>query len=166
MSARKRQDNQIQMWGCLAPFWKRNVTADKKTPRGSCENSLHSWKIDWRSLSIVSFVERIRLQMAFGVVDYVVFLTMLLISASIGVYVRFSGGRQKTAEVSVDDANHGFAWTLFSAAGIPLGRQEHANPPRGFQLNGNFYQLDYDSWSVKRDLSVWNAIRSDKCVVW
>jgi len=36
--------------------------------------------------------------MAFGVWDYVVFLTTLAISAGIGVYVRFSGGRQKTAE--------------------------------------------------------------------
>lgn len=37
--------------------------------------------------------------MAFGVWDYVVFITTLLISASIGVYARFSGGRQKTSNV-------------------------------------------------------------------
>jgi len=35
----------------------------------------------------------------FGLMDYVVFGCMLLISASIGVYYRFTGGRQKTAEV-------------------------------------------------------------------
>lgn len=38
--------------------------------------------------------------MAFTVWDYVVFITTLLISASIGVYARFSGGKQKTAQVS------------------------------------------------------------------
>lgn len=37
--------------------------------------------------------------MAFGVWDYVVFILMLVISAGIGVFVRFSGGRQKTTEV-------------------------------------------------------------------
>lgn len=37
--------------------------------------------------------------MAFGVWDYVVFITTLMISAGIGVYARFSGGRQKTADV-------------------------------------------------------------------
>jgi hypothetical protein len=37
--------------------------------------------------------------MAFGAWDYVVFITTLLISASIGVYTRFSGGKQKTANV-------------------------------------------------------------------
>lgn len=55
--------------------------------------------------SLISFVlivdecRRVVDEMAFGVWDYVVFVTTLLISASIGVYVRFSGGRQKTAEV-------------------------------------------------------------------
>jgi hypothetical protein len=32
--------------------------------------------------------------------DYVVLGAMLLISAAIGVYYRFSGGRQKTTQVS------------------------------------------------------------------
>jgi hypothetical protein len=38
--------------------------------------------------------------MAFGVWDYLVFSVALLISALIGVYSRFSGGKQKTADVS------------------------------------------------------------------
>jgi sodium-coupled monocarboxylate transporter 8/12 len=33
--------------------------------------------------------------------DYVVLGVMLIISASIGVYYRFTGGKQKTAQVSV-----------------------------------------------------------------
>lgn len=33
---------------------------------------------------------------SFGVVDYAVFITMLIISGGIGVYYRFSGGKQKT----------------------------------------------------------------------
>lgn len=37
--------------------------------------------------------------MAFGVWDYLVFCTTLAVSAGIGVYVRFSGGKQKTADV-------------------------------------------------------------------
>ncbi|XP_050430497.1 putative sodium-dependent multivitamin transporter [Adelges cooleyi] len=36
--------------------------------------------------------------MAFGIVDYIVFGTMLSISASIGVYYRFTGGKQKTTQ--------------------------------------------------------------------
>ena len=34
----------------------------------------------------------------FGALDYMVFAAMLLISAGIGVYFAFSGGRQRTAE--------------------------------------------------------------------
>jgi hypothetical protein len=34
-----------------------------------------------------------------GVVDYVVFAAMLLLSASIGVYYRCTGGKQKTTKV-------------------------------------------------------------------
>lgn len=58
-----------------------------------------------RCRSVFSFVlivdesGRVADEMAFGVWDYVVFISTLLIAAGIGVYVRFSGGRQKTAEV-------------------------------------------------------------------
>lgn len=38
---------------------------------------------------------------AFGVWDYVVFIAMLMISAGIGVYYRFSGGKQKTNAVRI-----------------------------------------------------------------
>lgn len=34
-------------------------------------------------------------------VDYIVIITMLLISASIGIYFRLSGGRQKTTKVRI-----------------------------------------------------------------
>lgn len=36
----------------------------------------------------------------FGVWDYVVLSVVLIISAGIGVYYRFTGGKQKTAQVS------------------------------------------------------------------
>lgn len=36
-----------------------------------------------------------------SIVDYVVIITMLLISASIGIYFRLSGGRQKTTKVRI-----------------------------------------------------------------
>lgn len=39
-------------------------------------------------------------QITFGVWDYVVIAVVLLISASIGVYYRFTGGKQKTVQVS------------------------------------------------------------------
>jgi sodium-coupled monocarboxylate transporter 8/12 len=35
--------------------------------------------------------------------DYVVLAVMLIISAGIGVYYRFTGGRQKTTQVSIVD---------------------------------------------------------------
>jgi sodium-coupled monocarboxylate transporter 8/12 len=35
----------------------------------------------------------------FGVWDYVVLVLVLLISSSIGVYYRFTGGKQKTMQV-------------------------------------------------------------------
>jgi sodium-coupled monocarboxylate transporter 8/12 len=34
-----------------------------------------------------------------GIVDYIILSILLLISASIGVYYRFSGGRQKSTKV-------------------------------------------------------------------
>lgn len=39
----------------------------------------------------------------FGVWDYVVLVLMLVVSASIGVYYRFTGGKQKTNNVSAID---------------------------------------------------------------
>lgn len=40
-------------------------------------------------------------QVSFGAADYAVFSLTLIISASIGIYYRFTGGRQKTAVVSI-----------------------------------------------------------------
>lgn len=37
---------------------------------------------------------------SFSTWDYVVFISMLLVSAGIGVYYRLTGGRQKTNDVS------------------------------------------------------------------
>lgn len=37
----------------------------------------------------------------FGVADYSVLFAMLIISSSIGIYFRLSGGRQKTTSVSI-----------------------------------------------------------------
>ena len=37
---------------------------------------------------------------SFGKVDYVIFGIVLAISASIGIYYRFTGGRQKTLKAS------------------------------------------------------------------
>ena len=34
----------------------------------------------------------------FGIWDYIVFAMTLLVSSGIGIYYRFSGGKQKTAE--------------------------------------------------------------------
>lgn len=39
---------------------------------------------------------------SFGAWDYVVLVLMLVISASIGIYFRFTGGKQKTNNVSID----------------------------------------------------------------
>jgi hypothetical protein len=36
----------------------------------------------------------------FSIWDYVVLVSMLIISAAVGVYYRFTGGRQKTTQVS------------------------------------------------------------------
>ena len=37
-----------------------------------------------------------------GVTDYILLSVVLLISASIGIYYRFSGGRQKTTKVNIN----------------------------------------------------------------
>jgi sodium-coupled monocarboxylate transporter 8/12 len=34
----------------------------------------------------------------FGILDYIVFAMTLLVSSGIGIYYRFTGGRQRTAE--------------------------------------------------------------------
>lgn len=46
-------------------------------------------------ISLLLFI----LIMAFGIVDYIVFGIMLVMSASIGIYYRFTGGKQKTTQV-------------------------------------------------------------------
>lgn len=40
----------------------------------------------------------------FSAWDYVVFIGMLMVSASIGIYYRFTGGKQKTTSVSLFDS--------------------------------------------------------------
>ena len=37
-----------------------------------------------------------------GVTDYILLSVVLLISASIGIYYRFTGGRQKTNKVNIN----------------------------------------------------------------
>lgn len=39
--------------------------------------------------------------MTFGIVDHIVFAIMLIISALIGIYSRFTGGKQKTTQVTI-----------------------------------------------------------------
>jgi hypothetical protein len=48
----------------------------------------------------------------FGAWDYVVLAMMLIISASIGVYYRFTGGRQKTTQVSNNVVSEWLFWTI------------------------------------------------------
>lgn len=49
------------------------------------------------------FSFKLQTEMAsFGAWDYVVLVLMLVISASIGIYFRFTGGKQKTNNVSID----------------------------------------------------------------
>lgn len=45
---------------------------------------------------------------SFSAWDYVVFIGMLIISAGIGVYYRFTGGKQKTTNVSQHIVLNGF----------------------------------------------------------
>ncbi|CAH1713808.1 unnamed protein product [Aphis gossypii] len=53
--------------------------------------------------------------MAFGIVDYIVFAIMLLMSASIGIYYRFTGGKQKTTqEYMLGNKNQGIIPVAFS----------------------------------------------------
>jgi len=46
------------------------------------------------------YKDYIIVKMGLGIVDYIVFGIMLGISASIGIYYRFTGGKQKTTQVS------------------------------------------------------------------
>lgn len=53
--------------------------------------------------------------MAFGIVDYFVFAIMLVMSASIGIYYRFTGGKQKTTqEYMMGNKNQGIIPVAFS----------------------------------------------------
>jgi heme/copper-type cytochrome/quinol oxidase subunit 2 len=47
----------------------------------------------------------------FSAWDYVVLVMMLIISAAIGVYYRFTGGRQKTTQVSNNVVLEWLSWT-------------------------------------------------------
>jgi hypothetical protein len=42
-----------------------------------------------------------RIEMELSVYDYIVFVAVLLTSAGIGVYYRFTGGKQKTIQVGL-----------------------------------------------------------------
>ncbi|XP_025411164.1 putative sodium-dependent multivitamin transporter [Sipha flava] len=53
--------------------------------------------------------------MAFGIVDYIVFGIMLMLSTFIGIYYRFTGGKQKTTqEYMLGNKNQGFLPVSFS----------------------------------------------------
>jgi hypothetical protein len=87
--------------------------------------------------------------MAFGVWDYVVFITTLLISAGIGVAVRFTGGKQKTTDVRFNRI-FGFDETIEDfILGISLGQSEHANIACVVLTYGKFHQLDNVAWGVE-----------------
>jgi hypothetical protein len=75
-------------------LWIMSKTSDQEF---SIQQSLSIFSVNWAFGGLTA-----KVLMAFGVWDYVVFITTLLISASIGVYARFSGGKQKTADVSWD----------------------------------------------------------------
>ena len=80
--------------------------------------------------------------MAFGVWDYVVLSTMLLISAGIGVYSRFSGGRQKTADVRIKNfflwRNQNFLLTFSYFQEYLLGGRSLPALPVAFSLMASF----------------------------
>ncbi|VVC33669.1 Sodium/solute symporter [Cinara cedri] len=53
--------------------------------------------------------------MALGIVDYIVFVIMLIISSGIGIYYRFTGGKQKTTqEYMLGNRNQSFIPVAFS----------------------------------------------------
>lgn len=51
---------------------------------------------------ILFFLQIIRMPETFGTWDYVAFAVTLIISAGIGLYYRFTGGKQKTTAVSFE----------------------------------------------------------------
>lgn len=53
----------------------------------------------WKSFVFSISGKMSALNATFSVIDYVVLIGTLLISAAIGVYFRFSGGRQATTKV-------------------------------------------------------------------
>lgn len=54
-------------------------------------------------LFVCSFSDtRVKMNQAmFGVWDYLVLISMLLVSSSIGIYYKFTGGKQKTVQVRI-----------------------------------------------------------------
>lgn len=55
-------------------------------------------------------------------VDYVVIVAVLLVSASIGVYFRLSGGRQKTTKVGCPYAKYCFVKDLCALATVKVSK--------------------------------------------
>lgn len=79
--------------------------------------------------------------MAFGIVDYIVFAIMLLMSASIGIYYRFTGGKQKTTQVIFINLLILFKIFIFKIQFLKeymLGNKNQGIVPVAFSLMASF----------------------------
>lgn len=97
------------------------------------------------------------------VVDYIILSTLLLISASIGVYYRFSGGKQRTTKVGQCIQHIIFMQPKsYSISGVSASRQKHVFYSCCIFFDGQFHVIYYPTWSFIRKLCIWNSVCCDQ----
>lgn len=128
-----------------------------------------------------------------GWVDYLVIAIMLCISAGIGVYYRFSGGRQKTMEVIIitrfffflDKGSWTFnlyflgtikikfffsyifllQWKVICFTGVLRCKSINEHYTCRCRLGGLFHVCCYAAWCVRWELYIWDTICCNKPIV-
>lgn len=98
--------------------------------------------------------------------DYIILSILLLISASIGVYYRFSGGRQQTTKVCFHNYYSLRDISVLPLTrivlGVPAGWQKYVIHPSSILFDGKFHVINHPTWSLIRKLLSRHPVCSDQ----